>query len=239
VVEGHLKAAQAGSVVGEEAFHRLARGGPGLFRIEYRDSPLAANLTKPNTYLLIEAMRRVDEAAAAAPPAAEASPGPTTLDIPLITPVEASRVHLAVPVPELEAATRQASPRPDRSDTLREARASDSAFLSDFPSDAPPRRSSSSWALRADLTYDLTLESDEGGDDRWVPPESTPVGAQLDAAIRRLTGEAQDPSLEAKLDAARSTAYSKVDSKVIARVPLLRVSTVGPEPTSDLGDPQE
>ena len=49
-----------GSTTGETAFYALTKTGDGLFRIEYRTSPLPKNIVKPNTYLMIEAMRRID-----------------------------------------------------------------------------------------------------------------------------------------------------------------------------------
>ncbi|MCK6546712.1 protein kinase, partial [Myxococcota bacterium] len=58
---GDLRGCVAGSLLGEEAFYLLARPADGLFRIEYRESPVPANITKPNTFLMIEAMRRLDE----------------------------------------------------------------------------------------------------------------------------------------------------------------------------------
>ena len=66
--DGNIKGAQADSLVGEEAFYVLMRPGAGLFRIEYRRSNLRENMTKPNTFLMIEAMRRLDESGANHPP---------------------------------------------------------------------------------------------------------------------------------------------------------------------------
>lgn len=59
---GNLKGAVAGDLLGEEAFYLLVRPADGLFRIEYRGSAVPENIAKPNTYLMIEAMRRLDEA---------------------------------------------------------------------------------------------------------------------------------------------------------------------------------
>ena len=58
---GQVCGGVSGSTSGEPVFYELMRPGPGLFRIEYRESPLPRNILKPNTYLMIEAMRRVDE----------------------------------------------------------------------------------------------------------------------------------------------------------------------------------
>ncbi len=59
---GNLRGALCGELLGEEAFYLLVRPADGLFRIEYRGSTVPENITKPNTYLMIEAMRRLDEA---------------------------------------------------------------------------------------------------------------------------------------------------------------------------------
>lgn len=58
---GDLRGCVAAGLVGEEAFYVLVRPSEGLFRIEYRSSPVPENIAKPNTYLMIEAMRRLDE----------------------------------------------------------------------------------------------------------------------------------------------------------------------------------
>ena len=61
VATGDLRGCAAGKLLGEEAFYGLMRPGKGLFRIEYRESTAPENITKPNTFLMIEAMRRLDE----------------------------------------------------------------------------------------------------------------------------------------------------------------------------------
>ncbi len=61
VRSGQVVGAVCGTLPGEEAFYQLMRPGPGLFRIEYRPSTCPENITKPNTYLIIESMRRIDE----------------------------------------------------------------------------------------------------------------------------------------------------------------------------------
>ncbi|MBX2813822.1 MAG: protein kinase [Myxococcales bacterium] len=58
---GELKAAYTHHLSGSEAFYHLAVPGEGMFRIEYRTSPQPQNIEEPNTYLMIEAMRRLDE----------------------------------------------------------------------------------------------------------------------------------------------------------------------------------
>jgi serine/threonine protein kinase/CheY-like chemotaxis protein len=58
---GDLRGCVCGELLGEESFYLLVRPGDGLFRIEYRPSTTPENITKPNTFLMIEAMRRLDE----------------------------------------------------------------------------------------------------------------------------------------------------------------------------------
>ena len=61
VRDGNVRGSRAGNLLGEEALYLLMQPAPGLFRIEYRRSPAPENITKPNTFLMIEAMRRLDE----------------------------------------------------------------------------------------------------------------------------------------------------------------------------------
>lgn len=61
VVQGDLRSCVAGDQQGEQAFYRLARSGGGVFRIEYRAPSNPANITHPNTFLILEALRRIDE----------------------------------------------------------------------------------------------------------------------------------------------------------------------------------
>jgi hypothetical protein len=56
-----VKGAVCGNLVSEEAFYTLMRPGPGLFRIEYRESTVPESISKPNTYIMIEALRRLDD----------------------------------------------------------------------------------------------------------------------------------------------------------------------------------
>jgi CheY-like chemotaxis protein len=59
--EGELNGASTDQLRGPDAFYHLARPGTGLFRIEYRTSSLEANVDEQNTFLMIEAMRHLDE----------------------------------------------------------------------------------------------------------------------------------------------------------------------------------
>ncbi len=62
VSEGRLHRCEPSRVGPQETFFALARPGPGRFRIQYRDaSDQQANLTQPTTFLLMEAMRVLDE----------------------------------------------------------------------------------------------------------------------------------------------------------------------------------
>ena len=63
VDEGSIRGCSAPRMEGPEAFYHLVPPGPGLFRIEYRASPLAGNVGEDqnNTFLIVEAMRQQDE----------------------------------------------------------------------------------------------------------------------------------------------------------------------------------
>jgi hypothetical protein len=61
VKDGDLRGCQSGELTGDNAFFVLSKPGPGLFRIEYRPSTVGQNITRPNTFLILEAMRRLDE----------------------------------------------------------------------------------------------------------------------------------------------------------------------------------
>ena len=54
---------------GEEAFYALAPEADGFFRIRYGQRPATKNISKGTTFLLLEAMRRLDEGAEEADPA--------------------------------------------------------------------------------------------------------------------------------------------------------------------------
>ncbi len=63
VREGRIVQATAGAESGEEAFYALATPGDGVFRIEYRRvPPSAGELVLSPTALILEALRRIDEA---------------------------------------------------------------------------------------------------------------------------------------------------------------------------------
>jgi CheY-like chemotaxis protein len=54
-------------LVGEEAFFALAGHKEGFFRIHYGDKPDTENISRPTTFVLLEAMRRIDELASDQP----------------------------------------------------------------------------------------------------------------------------------------------------------------------------
>jgi hypothetical protein len=45
----------------DQAFYALMRHSEGFFRIHYGDTPPAVNIESPTTFLLLEAMRLMDE----------------------------------------------------------------------------------------------------------------------------------------------------------------------------------
>jgi hypothetical protein len=59
---GTIRYAECGELRGDEAFYQLARHKEGFFRIHYGDKPPSVNIDVPTTWLLLEAMRRMDEA---------------------------------------------------------------------------------------------------------------------------------------------------------------------------------
>ncbi len=58
---GQVRYAECGSLRADEAFYLLVRHKDGFFRIHYGDKPPAYNIDAPTTFLLLEAMRRLDE----------------------------------------------------------------------------------------------------------------------------------------------------------------------------------
>jgi DNA-binding response OmpR family regulator len=58
---GVIRFAESGSLVGNEAFFALMRHKEGFFRIHYGDAPKSINIDAPTTFLLLEAMRLMDE----------------------------------------------------------------------------------------------------------------------------------------------------------------------------------
>lgn len=58
---GQIRYAECGALRGDDAFYQLARHKEGFFRIHYGDKPPDVNIEHPTTFLLLEAMRRMDE----------------------------------------------------------------------------------------------------------------------------------------------------------------------------------
>jgi hypothetical protein len=58
---GQIRYAECGALRGEDAFYQLARHKEGFFRIHYGTKPPEVNITHQTTFLLLEAMRRMDE----------------------------------------------------------------------------------------------------------------------------------------------------------------------------------
>jgi DNA-binding response OmpR family regulator len=63
-LDGQVVYATCDGKLGEDAFFELAKAQEGFFRIHYGDAPAEKNIEKPTTFLLLEAMRRIDEEAA-------------------------------------------------------------------------------------------------------------------------------------------------------------------------------
>ena len=60
-MDGQVVDAECGGLQGEEAFYAIARNTEGFFRIHYGTPPTRAIIQKPTTFLLLEAMRLIDE----------------------------------------------------------------------------------------------------------------------------------------------------------------------------------
>jgi hypothetical protein len=58
---GQVRYASSGTLRGDVAFYALARHKEGFFRIHYGDKPPELNINQPTTFLLLEAMRLMDE----------------------------------------------------------------------------------------------------------------------------------------------------------------------------------
>lgn len=58
---GAIRYAECGALMGNQAFYALMRHKEGFFRIHYGDAPPAINIDAPTTFLLLEAMRIMDE----------------------------------------------------------------------------------------------------------------------------------------------------------------------------------
>jgi hypothetical protein len=58
---GRVVYAVTSTRVGEEAFYELVRHRAGVFRIHYGDAPPAQNITAQTQFLVLEALRRLDE----------------------------------------------------------------------------------------------------------------------------------------------------------------------------------
>jgi CheY-like chemotaxis protein len=58
---GSVRYAECAGLLGEQAFFALMRHKEGYFRIHYGDAPPSVNIDAPTTFLLLEAMRLMDE----------------------------------------------------------------------------------------------------------------------------------------------------------------------------------
>jgi hypothetical protein len=58
---GAIQFAECGALAGDQAFYALMRHREGFFRIHYGDAPPSVNIHAPTTFLLLEAMRLMDE----------------------------------------------------------------------------------------------------------------------------------------------------------------------------------
>jgi hypothetical protein len=66
-LEGQVVYAALGKLTGDEAFYTLCRMEEGSFRIRYGREPSERNINVPTQFLMLEAMRRIDEGTARSP----------------------------------------------------------------------------------------------------------------------------------------------------------------------------
>lgn len=64
---GQIVWAEIGGVFGEPAFYRMAAMRQGMYRVRFGRSSSETNIEKPLAFLILEAMRRMDETSAEAP----------------------------------------------------------------------------------------------------------------------------------------------------------------------------
>jgi CheY-like chemotaxis protein len=202
VRQGQIGGAMCGTLPGEEAFYLLMRPGVGLFRIEYRPSTCPENITKPNTYLIIEAMRRLEEEDRKSPP-------PQAVAIPRL------QVPSADTLPDEVVPILDVTPAPIiEAPSVRTVKSPESG-----PANAPL---SPSFAGLAD---DLVLEPPGPSADP-PPPDRTPVGADLAGALDRLLEEHLEDKPTEVVRMTKPTVssdYQRIDGpKTIGRMPLKR-----------------
>lgn len=205
VTAGDLRGCSGGQLLGEEAFYVLMRPAAGLFRIEYRTSPSAENITKPNTFLMIEAMRRLDEE--------ERRPPPPPVSVPVPQPQRPVAQPAQVPT---EAAVQASRPAPS-SHEMPLAGLADDLMLE--PIVSPPVAVVVHPAPRPLVLPKLPREprriNTERAPARPPVPASAKIVPEFGSALERLVAEQQRaPETEGSSSA-----------KPLARVPLRRVAT--------------
>ncbi len=97
VHDGQLVACTANEQTGEPAVVTLCTQKEGFFRIHYEKEPCEKNIHRPTTFVLLEAMRHIDETSSSAPAPAPAAHAPAAARAPAAGPVTSS------PVPPLTA----------------------------------------------------------------------------------------------------------------------------------------
>ena len=155
VREGVIRGAALGDTQGEEAFYGLMRGGRGLFRIEYGSSDTPENITKPNTDLMIEAMRRLDPRGPEHPSALESETARLKPQVNLTKPME------GVAPPDGRMVSRAPIPQP-----------------------VPAAHSSDSLDLTKDLVLELPPPTAAEGSNRASPPQTVDIESSSESPNR-------------------------------------------------------
>jgi len=95
---GRVVHATCGAASGDEAFFALVGVKDGFFRIHYGNDAPPANITAPTQFLVLEALRRIDEAASSpAPPSTSPSPPSMPAPFPLSPPSSPFSMPPSVP----------------------------------------------------------------------------------------------------------------------------------------------
>ncbi len=189
VREGVVQAASCGPELGEAAFFSLARPGSGLFRIEYRAPETEPNLARPNTFLILEALRRIDESGTPGAPAAAAGLNDTLL---ALNGLDLGALAEAAALAQAAQAPAPPSPAADELDDLViEIDAAEDLHIPPPPPppSLPPPQTPPSWlAAPSDEEWNAPTEA------VVAPPPSRGSGASAPPPSRRSAGSTPPPS---------------------------------------------
>lgn len=255
---GDLRGASAGERQGAEAFYALAKPGPGAFRIEYRSPDLADSISQPNTFLMLEALRRLDEADKKDEPAAAftepESPSFSSRLVPVAqSTLLAPRAPVGVTVPpppmvntealvgDLELSAPPPPPKP---------RSSSARLAATTPAPPPPTRSPSGAAWTTDLPLGATFPALSPWAQRSptpTPPNANiPAGLAAPWSVASTPPPSRTPNTNALPPAPPQPAYRGPPTleavhapRTLARVPIQRVASTMVRQPQKAAEPEE